>query len=76
MITRLHLCASFDESLIKIICELLTLKEKEVFVPFVHKDYTGIFTNGSYNVENDCIGITKEEYLPTFNQTSNKKKII
>ena len=75
MITRLNLCAVFDESLIQVISELLSIKEEENFVPFMYKSYTGIFTNGAYSVENDCIGIAKSEYLPMFNQTDNKEKL-
>ena len=75
MITRLNLCAVFDESLIQVISELLSIKEEESFVPFMYKRYTGIFTNGSCSVENDCIGIAKSEYLPMFTQTDNKEKL-
>ena len=75
IITRLNLCAVFDESLVQIIAELLSVKEEENYTPFMYKSYTSILANGAYSVENDCIGITKKEYLPMFNQAKNKEKL-
>ncbi len=75
MVTFLNICATFDESLIKIISDLMTQKEKEGYIPFMYKSYSSLFTNSAYSVENTCVGITKYTNIPMFNRTKNVEEL-
>ena len=69
--TFLNISAVFDEALIQSISELLSIKEKESYVPFMYKSYSSLFSNGAYSVQNTCLGITKYNNIPMFTNSQN-----
>lgn len=73
--TLLNICAIFDESLIQVISELMSIKEQEHYIPFMYKNYSSVFVDADYVVQNTCIGITKKENLSIFKENRNPEEL-
>lgn len=75
LFTLLNTCAIFDESLIQVIAELMSIKEQEDYIPFMYKNYSSVFVDADYVVQNTCIGITKKENLSMFKENKNTEEL-
>ena len=66
LLAMLNASAIFDESLIKLIADLISIKEAENYVPFMYKKESDIFASEAFTAQNTWIGITKYKNISMY----------